>query len=228
VPPELLAELYFDKRNSIRASAISMDGTLLAVSDDTELRLFRLGSKKDEKTGSISHELNRLESHLLPKAGREGVPVCLSFAGKKRESGDTHYLACAMQSGVIHVLSGFSLKVETTIEKTFIDPNDSKSPVTSLQTSSDGNWLACIRNGGDISIYNLQTLELHTQIPMALLGNSKPCACGFHKADNNNLVIVCNDNRFYVYSVAERQISNWSAANSEKIPAGEYLYRLLL
>uniref|UniRef100_A0A7S3LP85 Anaphase-promoting complex subunit 4 WD40 domain-containing protein n=1 Tax=Aplanochytrium stocchinoi TaxID=215587 RepID=A0A7S3LP85_9STRA len=184
--------------------------------------------KKDEKTGSISHELNRLESHLLPKAGREGVPVCLSFAGKKRESGDTHYLACAMQSGVIHVLSGFSLKVETTIEKTFIDPNDSKSPVTSLQTSSDGNWLACIRNGGDISIYNLQTLELHTQIPMALLGNSKPCACGFHKADNNNLVIVCNDNRFYVYSVAERQISNWSAANSEKIPAGEYLYRLLL
>jgi len=87
-------------------------------------------------------------------------------------------------------------------------------PICTIAVSLDGQWLASGDTDNQIHIFNMDTLKYHTTLPTF---DSQHTTFGFHHS-GNTLVVVCASNRFYLYDVEEKVLSDWSREYGNSLP----------
>nr|KAJ3415656.1 U3 small nucleolar RNA-associated protein 4 [Polyrhizophydium stewartii] len=86
--------------------------------------------------------------------------------------------------------------------------------VSSLAVSHDGKWLASGDVLNRIHVFNLETHKLQATLPVF---HSLHTSLSFHPTQPT-LIVTCTSNEFYLYDVEAARLSDWSRANSHRLP----------
>ncbi|KAL6065936.1 U3 small nucleolar RNA-associated protein [Balamuthia mandrillaris] len=227
--PKLVAELKM-KGSNLACSALSPDGAWIACADATQTKLFKLAVIKNEFTAKESLSIRK---HPLPYDVLPGHRLLFTP--------DSSKLIIATNESSIQIVD-LVAPDEPRIIKTFTqhqaqsfdtvpigtegeqpeaktEPNQSgvfkTAPICTLAVSLDGQWLASGDLNNHIYVYNLDTLQCHTMLPIF---ESQHTTFAFHQR-GSTLVVVCASNQFYLYDVEEKRLSDWSREYGNKLPA---------
>jgi U3 small nucleolar RNA-associated protein 4 len=177
----------------ICASALSPSGDVLAASDATGSRLFRLNLEELEVRREV-----KLSSEVRKTPAR-----AMLFCGTK-------LLALATWSTNEVLLVDV---VQLSVVARFTEHN---APVSQLAAS--GEWLASADVTGGVHIFNLDSLEHHTKVP---IGQGIPTALAFH-AQRSQLIVVTSSHNLVVFDVEAQALINHDATESGslEVPKG--------
>ncbi len=205
---------------------INDDGTLLAVSHAAGMHLFALELQDGyDKDGIIK----------IVKPSKIDVPIAVnaSCSSLKFARRDPTTLISANCNGTINVISikrdpedkSYSVSVEHSFARDEKQLNFSNHyPITQLDVSPDGRWLATGRNTlgkGCVDLYQLKpTYKYWWTIPcteapfscMKWLGNDMLVPA---------IVVALNSGAFYLFDPEQRRLSDWS--QDLGFPAGPHL-----
>jgi len=162
----------------ICASALSPSGDVLAASDANGSRLFRLNLEELE----VRREVN-LSSEVRKTPAR-----AMLFCGTK-------LLALATWSTNEVLLIDV---VQKSVVARFTQHN---APVSQLAAS--GEWLASADVSGGVHIFNLDSLEHHTKVP---IGQGIPTALAFH-AQRSQLIVATSYHTLIVFDVEAQALA---------------------
>jgi U3 small nucleolar RNA-associated protein 4 len=196
------------------------DGTLLAVSNAAGLHLFSLDFVETYEDGRDDEEII---SRKIVKPSKIDIPLAMnvSCSSLKFSKSDPNLLICANCNGainVIKVVSGSedqdcSVSLEHTFNPDVTSSNSSNNyPITHLDVSPDGRWLAAGRNtiGKGLNVFALSPMFKHwwtlpcTEAPLSSMrwlggGSVDPA-----------LAVALNNGVFYLFDVEQRCLSDWS------------------
>jgi U3 small nucleolar RNA-associated protein 4 len=205
VPEEdtLIGTIEVEGARNLVCSALSTDGKYLAISGLSTLMVFRV----DYEEGQA------VPTRLSVPSEVQGTCTALRFASDKR-------LACSVAEGI----QIFRMTDEThdeesgvSLDHRFESRRDALglSCVYDLQVSSDGQWLAAVRNGlggGAIQVYSIADGNYRHIWSLPPLG--APCsAVGFVGGDKVQLAVTCTNFAFYVFDLERRRLCPWSEKN---------------
>lgn len=208
-PPELLARIKCKSVENITCSALSDTGQLVAFSDQLKPRLYEL--EQQSRVGAFETERWGIKKRRLPK----NLPPAHSmvFCGSSRL-----LLACPDNAVMVvdtetsAVLHRFKVERDTPQQQ----HDDGFLPITTMCTSSDGQWLATSNSRGDITVFNLETFRQHWHVPP--LDGSCVTATLFHPGSSSVLIVATNANGLYVLDVEARRLGEWSRQNGSRLP----------
>ncbi|XP_067905048.1 U3 small nucleolar RNA-associated protein 4 homolog [Heterodontus francisci] len=186
--PEKLLQLRNKGCDHIRCSALSPCGTWIAFSNIYRVRLYRIQYENDSVTVNAA---SRFVKTLQP-------------AHRLLFSADSSKLFVASDHSRVQVVD---LKTLSSKRAHILTPkSDSLEPVCLLAASADGNWLAAVNYGCEISIYNLKQLKYHCTVPVY---NHLPTAIAINP-QTNNLITVHADHQIFEFSISEKKYTEWS------------------
>lgn len=194
---------------------INDDGTLLAVSHAAGMHLFRLELED-------GYEKDGITKIIKPTKIEVPIAVNASCSSLKFSRKSPTTLISANCNGTVNVISiksdpedkSYSVSVEHSFTRDEKQLNFSNHyPITQLDVSPDGRWLATGRNTlgkGCVDIYQLKpTYKYWWTIPCT----EAPFSC--MKWLGNNmldpaLVVALNNGAFYLFDPEQRRLSDWS------------------
>jgi len=234
-----IGSITIDGVHNLSCCTISEDGSFLAASDAASLLLFRLNYVEDGGGGRAAVAPERIP---LPRnVNRSCTALKFAVDGSLRLFGATSdqkviviKIHNASSSSLSHTREKGNdskdigkLNLNATLEHTLsMLPGGGSGfvPVTHLETTPDGMWLAAGRNamgGGAVQIFALKlddeanfTSYKHwwsvpaTEAPTACLGFTT----GGREKANAALVVGCSNNSFYIFDVQRKRMSDWSLA----------------
>jgi U3 small nucleolar RNA-associated protein 4 len=195
--PALLLELTPFSLDNITCSATTSDANFVAYSCVSGTRVFTINSQAD---GSVQvARMKRLPRDLLSAQTMTFTP-------------DNSQLVLVSLDRKLQVLD---LESQTLVTSE-ITANDGVSDlpgVSLLSVSSDGSK-AAISHDLAIRVFDVETCEVLATLPRL---ESQHTAMAF-APDGNVLVIVCVNNKIYMYDTEDRDFTDWSKQNSDVLP----------
>lgn len=243
---QLLLEMQLGGfESSIVCSAISPDGTQIAVSDATSLRLYDLSESdpledEEESFSSIVEEKKRkglrVKRVSLPEEASGGCQRLLMISPEGSTS--PRLIAATSEGQVVAVSrgkgggvkgSGDDESADQEMSQGWVVRRDTSStfkdalPFTALAASADAQWLAVGGGGGNfVCVFALDTMVPYWRLPKCPSPHSSlsfpPKGKGSRSNANGMLVVTCADNRFFLFNVNDKAMADWSVDNSEKFP----------
>ncbi|MCO5547308.1 hypothetical protein L7F22_000756 [Adiantum nelumboides] len=207
-PPELLARIKCKSLENITCSAISDTGQYVAISDQLQPRMYELEQRNTAGAncaGTWAIKKRRLPQNIPPAHN-------MVFCGSSR-------LLLATQGNAVWVVDIVSASIlhQFVVERDTLQQHENDlSPLTSMCTSSDQQWLAAANSIGNICIFDLETFRFHWNVP-PLDGNYITAMC-FHLRNSDVLLVTTNSNILYMLDVNKRMLGEWSKANSHRLP----------
>ncbi|KNC86809.1 hypothetical protein SARC_01071 [Sphaeroforma arctica JP610] len=199
--PAMVAQLSLKGDGNLMCSNISASGEYIALSDVDSTKVFHL-QYHDDSTGrrckitkSDTNALSEVYSHRL---------LFTPFNSQ---------LVSAGSDGVVRVLN-----LETGVVETEFDGHKGTGPITHLEVSSSGQYLAVGDANKNITIYDLQAGAVHYTLNKF---DSTLTAMSF-RPKTDDLVLVLSCNRIHVIDTKQKRISDWTRDNVSKFP-GAYL-----
>ncbi|XP_061533384.1 U3 small nucleolar RNA-associated protein 4 homolog isoform X1 [Phycodurus eques] len=186
--PEKLIHLKRKGDDHVWCSALSPCGEWLAYSTVSSIRLYRL--QIHDNIISIT------KVSKVPKILHSAQQLCFSSDSSKL------FASCSHSSVIVVSLSQSECKYVHTLKP---EPG-SRHPVHLLHASDDGNWLVAANTGGEVHVYNLQTLKLHCTVPVY---SSCPTALALHPT-TRNLITVHADQQIFEFSLLQKEYTEWS------------------
>jgi len=189
-----LMVLKFKDRLGIRCSALSSDGSIVAISDDNGLKVLRV---KGESTRESPLQVHRFEP--IDKS----VPVAMCFSGSST-------LVVVSQSGLIQLI-----KISDKLERfasisSLIDARreGACTAIKKMSVSADGQWIACGDDTGRIFVFSVDMRQLYLELTSATFQGSLFTNFEFLPDQRSpTLVVVAMNNRCYSYMVESRQLA---------------------
>jgi len=204
---KMMFQLKLKGPQKLVCSAISPDGTWVSCSNSVQSKLFRLNAAD-----------GRVEQIQLPSE-IAGVSHCLAFTP------DSSMLVLALQSSVVKVLHLSSLEVVSVFHHHNVHVQghnhemDETAHLTenvcTLAISADGQWLASGDQRNTIHVFNLDTGKHYFSVPAL---DSMHTTFQFHNS-SSSLVVACVSNRFYIFDMEERKLSDWSVEFGDRLPS---------
>jgi U3 small nucleolar RNA-associated protein 4 len=194
-------------------SALSNDGQWIVVSDSLELRLFRLELIDDNDIRV--RKMGYLTANIEPARCILFTPDCTRLLAA---SLDNRIQVIDVSNGrVIHEFydhrNGVSSMPYSSISKeslstVWIDANLARLPgiIRTLTVSHDGQWVACGDSLNRIFIYHLDSLQLHSIVPI----REAPHVYLAFEPCHNHLIVVYSNRFFVLYDVDRRDFAEFS------------------
>ncbi len=228
-----LGSVRISSTHNLISFDVNNDGTLLAASHAAGIYLFSLEYFDRFEDGEEGEENI---SRKIVKPSRIDIPMALnsSCSSLRFSKKDPNLLVCAHCNGTINVLKvdqdSDDESSTVALEHSFKDEGSNKRscsqryPITHLDISQDGQWIATGRNSigkGCLNVYSLSpTYRQWWTLPCT----EAPFACmkwlGNDSVDPT-LVISLNNGVFYLFDVKQRCLSDWS--QNLGFPASPYL-----
>ena len=210
-----LGSVRIASNHNLMAFDMSDDGTLLAVSHAAGLHLFSLEfvDSYANDDGETIRKIVRPTKIDVPLAINAACS-CLKFSRNK--------LILANCNGTINIVAinkdlvnkSYSIAIEQSIHHRDIQSHFSNHyPITHLDVSADGHWLATARNTlgkGSVNVLALTPSFKHwwtipcTEAPFS-------CMKWLYSGKNETaLVVAMNNGAFYIFDAEHRRLSEWS------------------
>ena len=204
-PHQLLLTIKPKLAANISASAISNNGSLIAVSDCHRTKLFRVTYATNDDAAS---------PQIAPMKASGAVQLPGSHSIKFTPDGTR--MVVAGNDSVVYIV-GIDASMSYSVIHAFDDHKAFKRPSTIVSTvvSFDGQWLVTGDVSNNIFVYNLDALMLHAKMPMF---KSIHTFIGFHQK-KHEIVVTCGSNEFYIYDVDNGRLNEWSRKYSHQLPA---------
>ena len=215
-----LGSVRISSTHNLISFDVNDDGTLLAASHAAGIYLFSLEYLQRFEDGEEQDSISR----MIVKPTRIDVPTAVnaSCSSIKFSKKDPNLLICAHCNGMINVLS-ITQDSETrsfgvSINHSFKDEgnyrrNSHRYPITQVDISPDGQWIAAGRNTigkGCLNVYSLSPTYRHWwTIPCT----EAPLACIKWLGDGSvdpTLAVSLNNSVFYLFDVRQKCLSDWS------------------
>lgn len=200
-----------DNDDHLVSSAISPDGGHVAVSTISEVRLYKLVVAVPRSGGGAGKE----PIVAVTRDTRWG-PEALPPASRIVFTPDSQRLVLAsLLDQVVVVVALESRSVLRSLEVSRgAGAEDLRQPIVTLSVSPDGQWLFTGDLGNNMDVYNLDSLHFHATLPRS---PSQHTAVAFHPS-GSMLVVGCADNRFIIYDVEHKCVSDWTKRNLASLP----------
>jgi U3 small nucleolar RNA-associated protein 4 len=199
VAPRLLFEVKPKLNSNIVSSSLSPDGKWLLISDDQETRMYRVSAAQES--------LKKVNtSTFFPPASR----IIFSPNG--------HRLIFAGLDSKIHVFdwnsteTGFLLNNSIPFYERKAFAPMIRDTMSNLAMSQDGAWLSVGDASNKISVYNMDTLQLHTTLPSY---TSQHTTMTFLNA--NLLFVSFGNNEFTLFDMETKMPSELSKGGIDAI-----------
>ncbi|KAJ3027734.1 UNVERIFIED_CONTAM: U3 small nucleolar RNA-associated protein [Siphonaria sp. JEL0065] len=217
----LVAELKIKTITNLISSAISADGSLIAVSDLFCTRLFVVSLEPSRVT--------RLKKFPSPSVIPGSVNITFTPDSKRMILAGTDSIirVVDVSNQEFKIVADFTehrgkqQKGRNPNAMEGVEVNGSAGRfaaaelVSSLAVSADGQWLASGDLAKRINIYNLDVLKHHATIPQL---QSQHTFLSFN-VNSANLIVTLNSNEIFVYDAEHARLTDWSRQNSHTLPA---------
>ncbi|GIX81684.1 hypothetical protein CDAR_235501 [Caerostris darwini] len=194
--PANLLRVKPKKTERVISSSISSNGLWLSYSTQSKIRLYRRkidGCIKDTSTlrNVVVPSLNKI---VLPNE----IPCSTTILLFNSES--TKLILYAQNKIFIVKCDIMQSTLESTIE------TDANDEVRLMEISNNSDYLACGYKSGNVVILNLNTLKIHSKLP---LYKCQATALKFDPS-SENLIAVYSDRKIVEYSLKAEAYSDWS------------------
>lgn len=181
------------KGNFLNCFATSPDGSLVACANVSSIKLFRLYFNSNSQT-----QVKKLKFPSIP-----GFATGLLFSSNSQK------LYVSTNTFEIHE---FDLTNQT-LTRTFAFHQTTKkpSPIVTLATSMDGNWLASGDLNNNIFIISLTTGRIHFTLPIFNYFHSTFT----FSSDSKFLIIGLTNNQLFIFDIETKSPTSWSEKNQE-------------
>lgn len=207
----LVAQMKIQTYRNITSTAMSEDGSWLAVSTVDEIKLFRVEAIDTipaiHKVHDFAHaRLGALQVLFTP----DSTKLVIATA-------EAHIVVVDLTQHVENeypILRRFKLRRnDETMELDNQDTSPS-SVIKSLTISNDGQWLAAGDVLNQIEVYNLDALHHQYTLPRFSVPHT---SLSFHLSSATLIVTLAN-NEVHIYNVEARKRTDWSAEYSDRLP----------
>eukprot|EP01135_Chromosphaera_perkinsii_P010028 Nk52_evm63s1992 gene=Nk52_evmTU63s1992 len=219
--PKLMLDFRPKTDDNIMCSSISDSASFVAYADLNSVKLFKLDvfskAKSMKKVKGIPEELEPAHRILFTPDEKRMI---VATNTQKIQVLDLE----TMQ--VIHSFSIYSNEMEEDDED-----EDVKAPIISLEISDDGQWLACGDLKNNIWVYNMDTCQIHSKLPVFQSQHTCIAFNSAHQAMKEEdmksvfsgmqkplLFIACCSNEIFAYNVEQKKLNAWSKENSMNLP----------
>ncbi|CEL92253.1 unnamed protein product [Vitrella brassicaformis CCMP3155] len=191
-PPELtfLSKTRLQSKGTIVASAMAHDATIFAASNSSGTRVFKFTSDELEtECLDIPCLEERLVHSMLfvsPNVLAAGVPTSPSTSTDKPRPPCAVVLVDINTGREIHRFSGHT------------------SPVCHLSVSPRGDFLAAMETHGRITLYNLDTQQLHCVLP-SFEAPAVACAITFNPR-GSAVAVASSVGTYYLYHIEQQRM----------------------
>ncbi|CEG65053.1 U3 small nucleolar RNA-associated protein [Rhizopus azygosporus] len=214
-PHQLVLELKLKADCNITSSALSENAQWIAVADVEQVRLFRV--ETDEETGKLEVKKQRaFEKELNMYLNEHGAAAGAHHV--RFTPGSDKLIIVTAESRILLVdltswtIEKYPVLVEFEHHRGLDSDGNSAddhavATVTSIDISSDGQWLVTGDDNNRIHVFNLDNFKHHLQLPQ---GNIPHTALSFNQFRPNELFVALATNAFYIYDVEHKKLTSWS------------------
>ncbi|KAG9303417.1 hypothetical protein G9A89_013743 [Geosiphon pyriformis] len=206
-PQDSLLEILFNGPHHLTSSTLSEDSKWIAVADIEEIKLFRI----EVLPGGVNVRKMRGFSQV--------------FGNSKKISGGAHRLLFTPDSSKLIIATVNSYIVIVELDNWHQDKfnvlcyfnNHAKaepSTISTIDVSTDGEWLATGDVSNRIHLYNLKTLQYYTTLPRL---SSIHTSLTFDPS-SPIMVITLASNEIYLFDLESKNFTDWSRKYSRTLP----------